>query len=371
MEELPETPRILDDIAKSNAAKGKGASPRQQQNARRRFVIVVILFLPILGGVGFLAYQQFQLQDQLAIFQNENQQLTLAIAAQDSQIQQFQQQLEEPQQPVPVDDSSVQALESSVNRELLTLRQQFAALQSSSSVPEQEPDFGWKILEAEYFLGLANQKLQLEGDRNSAIQLLENADAALLESGNANVFATRQAISNSLTELRDIQPLDREGVYLRIGNLATRAANINLLSSMRENFESRRNAASTSLETGTNSGGIIDSALNFLGSVFVWRDWEDTPEAMLVPGQEAFIKQNLQLMLEQARLALLMRDESLYQSSLADARAWMQRYAVTDTAIGQTILVELDELAAITINPALPGLNQPLRLVRQLSAGAQ
>ena len=371
MEELPETPRILDEIAKSNAAKGKGLSSRPQQNARRRFIIVVILFLPILGGVGFLAYQQFRLQEQLAVFQNENQQLRLAIAAQDTQIQQFQEQLEEPQQLVSVDDSSVQALESSVNRELLTLRQQLAELQSSYSAPEEERDFGWKILEAEYLLGLANQKLQLEGDHNSAKQLIENADAALVESGHANVFATRQAISSSLAELRDLQPLDREGIYLRIGNLANRAANINLLSSMRENFEGRRDAASTPLEIVTNSSGIIDSALSFLSSVFVWREWEDTPEAMLVPGQDAFIKQNLQLMLEQARLALLTRDESLYQRSLADARAWLQRYAVTDTAIGQTILVELEELAAITINPALPTLSQPLRLVGQLSAGAQ
>ena len=136
MPEKPETPKILDEISKSNSAKAKGTTSRQQQKARRRFVIVTMLFLPVLAGVLFLAFQQFQLQQQLAAFQQENQQLTLALAAQDSQLQGFQQQLEEPLQPVPVDDASVQALEAgfqaleeNLNEEILSLRQQLADFQ--------------------------------------------------------------------------------------------------------------------------------------------------------------------------------------------------------------------------------------------------
>ena len=414
----PETPKILDEISKSNSAKATGTTSRQQQKARRRFILVIILFLPVLGGVLFLAYQQFQLQQQLAAFQQENQRLTLALAAQDSQMQQFQQQLEEPSQSVSVDNASVEALEADfqvlegdLNEEILSLRQQLADFQVQSvpvdnasvqaleagfqtlegdlneeirSLRQQLADFqsqrppanetantDWKVLEAEYLLGVANRKLQLESDHVSAIELIENADAALVDSGNNNVFATRQSIAGDLAQLRDLEPLDREGIYLRLGNLASEAENIKLLSPMRENFENRRNADSVPLDIGSSPSGFVDSTLSFLGSVFVWREWDETPEAMLGSDQDAYIKQNLQIILEQARLALLSADVQLYQRSLSDASDWLHRYAVTDSGIGQSLSTELDELASMDIHPALPSLTDSLALIRQLTANIQ
>ncbi len=378
MPEKPETPKILDEISKSNSAKAKGTTSRQQQKARRRFVIVTMLFLPVLAGVLFLAFQQFQLQQQLAAFQQENQQLTLALAAQDSQLQGFQQQLEEPLQPVPVDDASVQALEAgfqaleeNLNEEILSLRQQLADFQRQQPPANEIANTDWKVFEAEYLLGIANRKLQLEGDHVSAIELIENADSSLVDSGNSNVFATRQSIAGDLARLRSLEPLDREGIYLRLGILASEAEKINLLSSMRENFENQRNADSAPLEISSSSSGFVDSSLSFLGSVFVWREWDETPEAMLEPGQDAYIKQNLQIILEQAKLALLSTDKQLYQRSLSDASDWLHRYAVTDSVIGQSLLAELDELASMDIDPALPSLAESLALIRQLTANLQ
>ena len=378
MPEKPETPKILDEISKSNSAKAKGTTSRQQQKARRRFVIVTMLFLPVLAGVLFLAYQQFQLQQQLAAFQQENQQLTLALAAQDSQLQGFQQQLEEPLQPVPVDDASVQALEAgfqaleeNLNEEILSLRQQLADFQRQQPPANEIANTDWKVFEAEYLLGIANRKLQLEGDYVSAIELIENADSSLVDSGNSNVFATRQSIAGDLARLHSLEPLDREGIYLRLGILASEAEKINLLSSMREDFENQRNADSAPLEISSSSSGFVDSSLSFLGSVFVWREWDETPEAMLEPGQDAYIKQNLQIILEQAKLALLSTDKQLYQRSLSDASDWLHRYAVTDSVIGQSLLAELDELASMDIDPALPSLAESLALIRQLTANLQ
>ena len=374
----PETPKILDEISKSNSAKATGTTSRQQQKARRRFILVIILFLPVLGGVLFLAYQQFQLQQQLAAFQQENQRLTLALAAQDSQMQQFQQQLEEPSQSVSVDNASVEALEADfqvlegdLNEEIRSLRQQLADFQSQRPPANETANTDWKVLEAEYLLGVANRKLQLESDHVSAIELIENADAALVDSGNNSVIATRQSIAGDLARLRDLEPLDREGIYLRLGNLASEAENIKLLSPMRENFENRRNADSVPLDIGSSPSGFVDSTLSFLGSVFVWREWDETPEAMLGSDQDAYIKQNLQIILEQARLALLSADVQLYQRSLSDASDWLHRYAVTDSGIGQALSTELDELASMDIHPALPSLTDSLALIRQLTANIQ
>lgn len=368
MAESAETPKILEELSKSNTAKPGARTSRQRKTALKRFGVAAILLLPIVAGILFLAYQQISLQSRLEALQSENQQLDQSLVQQSSELQQLRQDQLAMPEPLVADDTVTRELEEKVNQELRQLAEQLAEVQSQQLASASAPDQEWKILEAEYLLGIASQKLQLESDLGTAVSLLERADQALLASDSRNVFAVRQAIANELSMLRSVEAFDREGIYLRIDNLLVQMDTIDLLSSMRQNFESRRGEASESVQITADTTAIIDSSLEFLGSIFVWRKWDETPEAMLEPGQDALIKQNLQLMLGQAQLALLMRDKSLYQQSLAKSTAWLQRYAVTDSATGQMIALELEQLLAIDIDPPMPSISQSLSLISQLAA---
>lgn len=377
MSESPETPKILEQLSKSNSAKVRGRSSRQQQNARRRIALIVLLFLPVLAGVLFLAYQQRLSQIDLSSLRQENQQLNLALSAQATQLQQLQRDLAEPPQAVPVDESALRLLESNFDAEIGRLRQQLAAVQSQQRSTAVEPSLRWKLQEAEYLLGVASQKLLLEGDTNSAIALLEDADAALIASGNNGVYATREAISAELLQLRNVEAIDRQGLYIRIGILATQLANVEMLSSMRQNFENRRFRQAQSVEVGISNSsdsvatGWFGASLDFLGSVFVWRQREESPVVMLAPGSESVIRQNLQLMLEQTQLALLMRDNALYQRSLGKSMEWIRLYVSTDTPSGQLVVDGLLELGAIDIDPTLPSLGESLDSIRRVIASGR
>ena len=377
MSESPETPKILEQLSKSNSAKVRDRSSRQQQNARRRIALIVMLFLPVLAGVLFLAYQQRLSQIDLSSLRQENQQLNLALSAQATQLQQLQRDLAEPPQAVPVDESALRLLESNFDAEIGRLRQQLAAVQSQQRSTAVEPSLRWKLQEAEYLLGVASQKLLLEGDTNSAIALLEDADAALLASGNNGVYATREAISAELLQLRNVEAIDRQGLYIRIGILATQLANVEMLSSMRQNFENRRFRQTQSVEVGISNSsdsvatGWFGASLDFLGSVFVWRQREESPVVMLAPGSESVIRQNLQLMLEQTQLALLMRDNALYQRSLGKSMEWIRLYVSTDTPSGQLVVDGLLELGAIDIDPTLPSLGESLDSIRRVIASGR
>lgn len=368
MTEQSETPKILDEISKSNAAKASSRSTRKQQTARRRFAVVTIFLLPIVAGVLFLAYQQISLQSKLAELEFENQQLNQNLATQGTQLAQIEQaQLLTPE-PIEFDDSSVRELESALAGEIDRLTSQLADIQATQLLTNNATDRAWKILEAQYLVGIANQKLRLEGDVVTAISQLEIADQALVDSASSSVFAVRQAIASDLQKLRNIEILDREGIYLRLDSLLAEMENIDLLNSMRTEFENRRNAESQPLQLGSDANNFLDSSFEFLSSIFVWREWEETPEAMLAPGQDDLIKQSLRLMLEQAQLALLMRDNSLYQQAMAKSQDWFQRYAVTDSVQGQALRLELNQLHAIDIDPLLPALSQSLALINQLAA---
>ena len=374
MSELPETQKILDELSKSNSARSRGRISRQQQNARRRIGVVVVLFLPVVMGVLFLVYQQRSLQQGLESLSQENQQLNLTLSAQTTQLQQLQRDLAESPQPVPVDDSVVRQVEANFNAEIRQLQQQLVQLQSQQVTSTIEPDLDWKLLEAEYLLGMASHKLLLEADSRSAIALVESADAALLASGDNKVFAVRQAISAELLQLRNVESIDLEGLYLRIGNLATQLSSVQMLNSMGQNFANRRARESQAIEGGSSSTsgsattGWLDASLGFLSSVFVWRKVEESSAVMSAPGSENIIRQNLRLMLEQAQLALLMRDRELYRRSLEKSTEWTRRYVSTDTLAGQLVLDDLLELGAIDIDPPLPLLGQSLDLIRQINA---
>ena len=218
---------------------------------------------------------------------------------------------------------------------------------------------------------LANRKLQLEGDSLLAIELLEQADAALLESGSSNILGSRQAIADDLSLLRSTTLLDREGLYIRLENLSGQVDSLDLLTSMREDFQRQRGEESEPVTIGAESSGVIDSSLEFLGSVFVWRRWEDSPQAMLAPGQEGMILQNLRLIIEQTKLALMASDNGLYGRSLTDGIEWLRRYAVIDSASGQRMLQEMTELQGIDIDPPIPELVRSTTAMQQLAASVR
>lgn len=369
MTEKAETSKILDEISKSNSAKAGNRTSRKQQKARRRFLIVILILLPIVAGVLFVAYQQLSLQSQVLQFELENKELTNDLEQQSALLR----QLEQAQQQVPdalaVDDSAVRELELALLQKIDQLTVQLADLQTQQlQLAKNEADQEWKILEAEYLLGMAAQKLQLEGDVVTAIAQLQHADQALLDSGVSNVFAVRQAIASELQQLRNIEVLDREGIYLQLGDLIVEIENIDLLSSMQAEFANRRNAESQPLRLSADANNTLDSALEFLGSIFVLRKWEETPQAILEPGQDELIKQSLRLLLEQAQLALLLRDDGLYQQAVAKSKDWFQRYAVTDSEQGRALSASLDQLGSYDIDPALPVLTQSLSLISQLTA---
>ena len=198
--------------------------------------------------------------------------------------------------------------------------------------------------------------------------MLEAADAALLESGSSRVFTLRQSIATDLTQLRAVRPFDREGSYFRIASLVQEVENLDLVGSLQEGFQNRQSGINSSSEMPGTEVGIIQSGLDFLSTVFVWRRWDETPSALLAPEQGVFIKQNLRLMLEQSQLALLTKDQILFTQSLVKSRDWLNRYALIESESGQLIVNSLDDLSSLDIDPPLPTIDDTIDLVRQLAA---
>jgi uroporphyrin-3 C-methyltransferase len=328
-----------------------------------------------LAALGFLAYQQRLSAGEFAAVRSENQRLQQSQEEQSRQLQSFELQVQQLtsklQQPLVVDDSAIAELRAEIENQIVNIANidnKVSLVESLQQSVISSPDFEWKIFEADYLLGIANQKLQLESDVSAAIAMIVAADAALVGSGSNRVFAVRQSIANDLTSLRGVDAFDRQGVYLRIGALIQEIDNIDLVSSMREKFENSTESDSSIVQPAPTSSDMVTSSLEFLSTIFVWRQLDQAPNTTLAVEQGEFIKQNLKLMLEQSQLALLMKEQNVYVEILTKSSDWLGRYAVMNSSAVRLIFDELQLLSNTDINPVLPEISESLMLIRQLTS---
>jgi uroporphyrin-III C-methyltransferase len=365
-----ETPKILDDLSKKNTANSKSPSARQKQTARRRFLIVILLLSPLILAIAFVGYQQWLLDSQLVSLAAENQQLSNTITNQNVQLQQIRETLSQVSSGATMDDAAVQEIVQASGQqfreEISRLNQLVSELQSQQSAAQSTDNSAFAVAEVGYLLRVANQKIQLESDVAGAINLLASADSILSATGDSSNFSVRESIARELTALRNVTNVDTDGIYLRIENMSQRVNDLELAGSLRQNFQNR-DGQTQAIQIGTTSAGIIDSSLRFLSTVFVWRKWDEMPDAIQSPQQVLNIKQNLRLIFEQTQLALLQRDESLFMDSLQKSQSWLQRYAVTESGDGQAMLGEVAGLMALNISPELPDISNSLSLFNRLS----
>jgi uroporphyrin-3 C-methyltransferase len=221
----------------------------------------------------------------------------------------------------------------------------------------------WLWTEAEYLLRLANQKLSLQGDADSALLILSTVDEMLRDSGDVTVLGIRDALAGEMLALRNLDYVDVAGLYVRMSNLLPLVDELSLRNTLVQNYSAQLAAQQeTALAP---DAGFSARALELLGSIFVWQQWDVAPEALLPPQQEATLKQNLRLMLEQAQLALLMAEPEVYRSSLEKGREWMTRYFAMDASAGRTLGQELQALATENVAQSRPDISGSLALLQQ------
>ena len=353
-----DTPRVLDELSRSNTAPHLPRA-RSRSSGLRRFLIIMLVLVPVLLAIFWLVYEQLRVLSLIETLQAEN--AALAQNAPTSAV------MPDELLATLADRQSLEALRTSLETRIAALASSTASVeQRLAAEPTERVVQEWLWTEAEYLLRLANQKLTLQGDADSALLILATVDEMLRDSGDATVLGVRDALAGEMLALRNLDYVDVPGLYVRMNNLLPLVDQLSLRNTLVQNYSDQlaaQQGATLSADTGF---GV--RALELLGSIFVWQEWDVAPEALLPPQQEATLKQNLRLMLEQAQLALLMAEQEVYRSSLEKGRDWMTRYFAIDAGAGRTLGQELESLAAATVATSRPDISGSLALLQQANA---
>jgi len=366
-----DTPKVLEELSRNNHSR-RGA---QRSKGLRRFIVIVLMLAPLVLALVWLMLQQFETRTEIAELRVQNQQLQTQVnnlppptapapQAPPPPPQQIVGDFVDPQQL----DRELRALRSTIESRINALYNGVSELQQrvanapmpGAATPAGNEDWMWN--EAEYLLRLANQKLQLEGDSDSAVLLLNSVNDMLSRTEDPALLSVRRAIADELLAVRSIEQVDTSGLYVRLDSLDDLVNQLSLRSALAENY----NAQLASQRDAEASGkGFVARTLELLSSIFVWQRWDDAPEALLPPQQESTLKQNLHLLLGQAQLALLMGEDEVYRSSLRKAADWTSTYFAIDSGTGRTLSEELGVLAGYNVVEQRPDISSSLETLRR------
>jgi uroporphyrin-3 C-methyltransferase len=108
---------------------------------------------------------------------------------------------------------------------------------------------------------------------------------------------------------------------------------------------------------------------DFFGSIFRVRRTEGSEAPLLAPEESFFLRRNLELELQAARVALLEGDPSVYRASLNSARRWTEEYFRMDDAGVKAFVTALGELEGRRIEVEIPDISGSLEALLASGAG--
>ncbi|GGC69737.1 uroporphyrinogen-III C-methyltransferase [Marinobacter halophilus] len=229
----------------------------------------------------------------------------------------------------------------------------------------------WLLAEAEYLLRIANQRLLIEKDIRGALSALESADEVLRESDDIGVYPVRQQLAREILSLRSIQGVDRTGLYLQLEAAIASVNDLTDLALVHEQAPGLKIADDPGAPD-DNRNRLIHGWNRFvdtLQQVVVVRRLDEPVKPLLSPDQSAWARLNLQLMLEEAEMAVLRGNQPLYERALTKAITTINDwYDATNPAI-RGLADSLNELAGHNVDPQLPDISQSLGLLKERLAG--
>lgn len=290
------------------------------------FIVTAVLLVAGAAG-GYWVWQQ--LQQQVASLQTAQQTLSEELQASRSQLS----RLENLNQNTNTDwQEAVQSLESLVIQSAQRLNAQANRTENR-----------WPLEEALTLARLANQRLQLDASASVAIGLLKSADVILAEQDQAAVLPIRRQFAADILALQSTPAADVNGLYFQLEAVA---------GEIKELVWVPKPTSQTAIPDNTDPvAGFWQS----LKQVVVVSRLDVPMQAPPLQSDFERWRQHTLLLIEQTQLALLARNQALFNAALRQTEdQLLQMISQFDL---QALQSALTEMQGATLNPDWPDVN--------------
>ncbi|MEL7185210.1 MAG: uroporphyrinogen-III C-methyltransferase [Pseudomonadota bacterium] len=330
--------------------------------------LIVLVLLGALGAFGYWKFMEWRAADEPAVVDtapNEVEALRDELRLTREAVTALQAQVEGIQHPdfsgdisaVRRDVDDQLALLNSLPSRMTTLENSVASLAGISEGARET----FLLSEAEYYMQIANAQLQLANNPELAMLALQMADERVSQLADPGLTAVRRAVSDELAALEVMEKPDLEGATLTLSSLARVVESLPLASDQ--------------------SNEATDEALSDEERGALERAWSSTKEAMsglvkvtppeqaqlaiISPDAEQFLRNNIALQLQAARLALLRGENAIFMQSLDDASDLLTAYFDTNSEQVGAALQTIDDVREGVFTTTPPDISGSLRQLRQ------
>ena len=219
----------------------------------------------------------------------------------------------------------------------------------------------WVVAEARYLMEIANRRLALERDDESALAALLAADARLQSLRDPAFNGVRRALAQEIQGLRAIPHPDIDGIVARLASGEELATRLPVLGAIAEHY--RPDEPSSGTTPGfARAWQILKSS--FVGMVSIRRIGEDAVELVSLE-EQGVRRHHLQLLLYGARMAALRRDATDYRANVSAARRWLEEVFDLREPSVASLHRDLLALEPVEIAPTLPDISRSLKLLER------
>lgn len=348
--------------------------PKPPRSPIRLAMLALALSIISVIGVAYITLMPEPAQEPLAPDTTALDALTRNVNAGEESVRRLEQRLNELTNSNEAIANSMQDLQQQLGRRLKRQMEVFESLPGRMSNIENSMSSiqgistgvrdSWLLAEAEYYMQIANAQLQLAGNPNLARLALLQADDRIRQLANPALTNVRRALSNELRALELINRPDIEGVTLTLASLADVVQSLPL----RQQIEV---PAKDGPEIEGELSGIdraMASLKSTVGDVVSVRRTDESVKPLIAPESAYFLRANVSLQLQVARLALLRGERAAFQQSLDDADAWLGEYYDADSTQVQSARQTIAETRDGLFDIATPDISDSLRLLRQYNA---
>lgn len=219
----------------------------------------------------------------------------------------------------------------------------------------------WLLAEAEYYMQIANAQLQLADNPRLATLALQLADEKVAQLANPALTGIRRALAGELRALDAIESPDIEGIALALSSLASVVDSLQLNQEV-ETPDAAPVAVGPEL---TGMDRMFASLRRTASEMVSIRRTDESVRPLIAPEAQYFLRANLALQFQTARIALLRGEQALFDQSLDDAASWLNSYYDAESAPVRSALQTISEMRQSVTPVAFPDLSESLRLLRQ------
>jgi len=364
-QETPEAEAPETEALEAEAPEAESVKPKRERSGNSVAWLAFLAALIALAAAGYTAWQDWQgasdtsVDDQIARLDSRITSTTQSVSGLEAQVAELD--ARDPGVDAAIDrlrrelDERIRLL-SSLPARISTLEGSVASL---AGVSEGARD-AWILAESEYYMQIANAQLQLANNPHLASLALRMADERIVQLANPALTDVRRAISDELATLDVMEKPDIEGATLTLASLARVVDSLPIASGVDADEEAPE--ADPEQSGASRAWSSIKNAMSGLVKV---TPPEQAKLVQLSPDAEFFLRNNIALQLQSARLALLRGEQAIFEQTLDDTSALLNEYFDTDSASVIGALETIAEVRGHVFTTATPDISESLRLLRQ------